>query len=52
MRLDRAMYLLKHSNYKVYEIAEQCGFSSSQYFSIVFNKKFNIYPKDVSKERV
>ena len=50
IRLDKAMSLLKTSNDKVYEIAMKCGFTSSQYFSIVFYKKFQIYPKDVSKE--
>ena len=50
IRLDKAMFLLKTSNDKVYEIATKCGFNTSQYFSIVFYKKFKIYPKDVSKE--
>ena len=37
-RLSKAKKLLKDSNLKIKEIAEQCGFSSSQYFATVFKQ--------------
>ena len=50
LRLQKAMRLLKQKDLKIYEAARQCGFHSSQYFAIVFYKKYHVYPSDVLKE--
>ncbi len=44
-RLDRASRLLSLANKRsLSQIAEQCGFSSPHYFSLIFKKKFNVSP--------
>ncbi len=43
-RLDRAEELLKNTDKKLYEIAEETGFSSLSYFSRKFKEKFGITP--------
>lgn len=46
-RMKKAYHLLTHTHYKIYEIAELCGYNSSQYFSMVFTKYYHCSPSDV-----
>lgn len=53
IRLDRARGLLTQTQMPILEVAIACGFSSSQYFSRVYKKRFQISPqKDRIKGRV
>ena len=45
--MKKAYQLLTHTHYKIYEIAEMCGFNSSQYFSMVFTKYYHCAPSEV-----
>ena len=38
LRIEKAKTLLKETNLKVYEVAEQVGFANAEYFSKVFKK--------------
>ena len=44
-RLERAAELLKTTNMKIYEIADQCGFANTRYFSDLFTKTYNMTPQ-------
>jgi len=44
LRLKHSLKLLETTNLKVYEVAEQVGYSSLSYFSIVFKKNFGLNP--------
>lgn len=46
IRVGRALQMLKNSNYKIYEIAEQVGYNSSQYFSQIIYRKTGKRPID------
>ena len=48
-RLEQAQTLLKTSRFSIDEIAEQCGFSSSGYFSTVFRKYYGQSPRAYRK---
>ena len=43
-RLSEAKHLLQSSNLSVSEIAENCGFSSPSYFSMVFKRELGVTP--------
>ncbi|MGI6152979.1 MAG: response regulator transcription factor [Christensenellaceae bacterium] len=43
-RLDQSLDLLLHSSKKVYQIAEEVGFSSLSYYSKNFKKRYGINP--------
>lgn len=43
-RIEKAKILLLENTKKIYEIAEECGFSSSQHFSRVFRQTTGIAP--------
>lgn len=45
-KIARAKALLKDSNLKIYEVADQLGFESAFYFSKVFKKVEGISPRD------
>lgn len=45
-RLDKAAAMLKEGKWRVNEISDMLGFSSSSYFSKVFKQKFGVSPKD------
>ncbi len=47
LRLKKAESLLKQSTLSVAEVAEECGFNDSNYFSIKFKKMYNIPPKSL-----
>lgn len=50
LRLKRAEALLKRrENMSVAQIAAECGFSDSNYFSVSFKKKYGISPKALQK---
>lgn len=49
LRLRYATYLLTNSNMKIYEIAQACGYETSQYFSKLFEKKRGKRPIDVRR---
>lgn len=49
IRMKQAIHLLKNSNMKIYEISEQCGYRSSQYFSQLFNSYTGKRPIDYRK---
>lgn len=49
IRIDAAIDLLLHSNYKIYEIADRVGYRSSQYFSQIFLSFTGKKPLDYRK---
>lgn len=46
VRLDRAKYMLLHTNMACSEIANACGFNSPSYFNYVFRKHFKLTPNE------
>ncbi|WP_020620787.1 response regulator [Paenibacillus daejeonensis] len=46
VRMEQATYLLKHSQDKIYAIAEKVGYSNSQYFIKVFRDQFGKTPQE------
>ena len=48
-RVKKALNLLSDSNYKIAEIAEQCGFGSTAYFIKTFKKITSMTPTDYRK---
>ncbi len=49
-RLQHAEFLLKNSNLSIMEVAQQCGFSDSNYFSVVFKRNYKKSPTELKKE--
>ncbi|MGI2297697.1 response regulator transcription factor [Paenibacillus sp. GXUN7292] len=45
-RMEKARYLLRSSNSKIYEIAEQLGYQSTPYFTKLFKKHFQLTPQE------
>ncbi len=46
LRMRKATLLLHDDAVKIYEVAEKVGYTSQQYFSLVFKKKFGVSPID------
>lgn len=46
MRMERALYLLKNTNKKIYEITSELGYQNPQYFSKMFKKHYNMTPNE------
>ncbi len=46
LRMRKATLLLHDDSVKIYEVAEKVGYSSQQYFSLVFKKKLGVSPID------
>lgn len=44
VRLDKAMYLLHHTQDKNYLISEKVGYADANYFSYVFKRKYGVSP--------
>lgn len=44
IRMERAHYLLKHTNKKIYEITSELGYQNPQYFSKMFKKYYGLTP--------
>lgn len=51
VRICEAKRLLEKSDMMIYEVSEQCGFTSSQYFSKVFKSMVGLTPNKYQKER-
>lgn len=51
IRLKRAAEILSEGEYKVNEVCYLVGFSSTSYFSKVFQKQFGVLPKDFVKKK-
>lgn len=49
LRMNNAIWFLQNTNMKIYEIAEKCGYRSSQYFSTVFCTHTGKRPIDYRK---
>lgn len=50
LRMDRAMELLKNSDLKINEVAEQIGIENSNYFSVQFKKRTGCSPLKYRQE--
>lgn len=50
IRLERALYLLKHTNKKIYEITSELGYQNPQYFSKLFKKHYGITPNEFREQ--
>lgn len=46
LRLCRAMSLLRYGHRTIGEVAAECGFDDSNYFSVVFNRACGVSPRD------
>ena len=46
VRLEKAAVLLRHTNLKVYEVAEQVGIPNYRYFTELFTKHYGINPRN------
>ncbi|WP_435164956.1 response regulator transcription factor [Paenibacillus glycanilyticus] len=46
LRMERAVFLLKDSRYKVYEIASMLGYKNPTYFIKVFKEHFGVTPQE------
>lgn len=44
MRMEKAKQLLEHSEFKIYEIAEICGYSNGKHFISAFKKYVGVTP--------
>ena len=51
MRLSKAKLLLRDSNKSIEEIATECGFSSANYFGLIFKKEVGLSPLNYKKTR-
>ena len=49
-RIKNAEYLLANTTMKIYEISDQCGYKSSQYFSQIFYQKTGRRPIDFRRK--
>lgn len=45
-RMERALYLLKNTNKKIYEITTELGYQNPQYFSKMFKKHYGMTPNE------
>ena len=50
VRIQRAKYLLQYTGLTITEIAYQCGFSDSNYFSVVFRQNIGCTPTQFRKQ--
>lgn len=46
LRICRAMSLLRYGNKTIGDVAAECGFDDSNYFSVVFNRACGVSPRD------
>lgn len=51
LRMEKAMELLKHSNLKVYEVAEAVGIPNYRYFAYTFRNWAGAAPTEVKRRR-
>ncbi|MDF2963028.1 MAG: two component transcriptional regulator, AraC family [Paenibacillus sp.] len=45
-RMERAKFLLRESNLKIYEIGDRLGYSEMRYFTKIFKKTIGVTPKE------
>ncbi|GAB2670215.1 response regulator [Paenibacillus thermoaerophilus] len=50
MRMERALYLLKHTNKRIYEITSELGYQNPQYFSKMFKKHYGLTPGEFREQ--
>ena len=50
-RLKKAAELLAENNYRINEVAYLVGFSSPSYFTLSFQKQFNMLPSEFTKKK-
>lgn len=50
LRMEKAVELLKHTNMKVYEIAEEVGIPSYRYFTVMFRNWTGVSPTDYKRK--
>jgi two-component system response regulator YesN len=46
VKMERARYLLQHTNRKIYEITAELGYQNPQYFSKMFKKYYGMTPNE------
>lgn len=51
VRLQHAKMLLRHTGYKITDIAEMVGFSNNQYFTTLFRKMNGVTPKEYRENK-
>ena len=51
LRIEKAKSLLVTTDFKLYEIAEKCGYADPHYFSVIFKKHTGMTPKDYRNEK-
>ena len=49
-RMERAKQLLKRPEYKIYEVAEACGFQDAKHFALVFKSYVGCTPRQYRNE--
>ena len=49
LRMEKALELLRHTNKKVYEIAEEVGIPSYRYFTVTFRNWTGVSPTDYKR---
>jgi two-component system response regulator YesN len=50
IRMEKAVELLKQTNMKVYEIAEEVGIPSYRYFTVMFRNWTGVSPTDYKRK--
>jgi two-component system response regulator YesN len=50
MKMERALYLLKNTNKKIYEITSELGYQNPQYFSKTFKKYYGMTPQEFREQ--
>ena len=51
LRIDKACHLLKETNLKIYEIADECGYADGQYLSRVFKNATGLTPLEYKAKK-
>lgn len=51
MRIQKARQLLSETDDMIYEVSEQCGFASSQYFSKIFKQLTGMTPNEYRRKK-
>lgn len=52
LRIEKAVVLLTETDFKLTQIAHDCGFSSQSYFNYAFKRKMNKTPKEYARELI
>lgn len=51
VRMEKALYLLKSTNKKIYEITSELGYQNPQYFSKMFRKFYGMTPNEYRDQK-